>query len=429
MASRRTPKRDPRQTISRVALAAVALSPLIFSGGADPFRLPKEILIRAATIVIAAAFGIALLFGQTRITREQLRRPEVLLPLAIMGWTGICALMATNRALAAFGLLYVWSMAVLWLALQSSVRTLRLETALLIVLAPALINALLAILQRLRIWNPFHFAPDTTPNLMNTGLLGNPDYVGAYLVAPALVAAAAAIASSQRRWLFAGIAVLLSGGTLIVHSITAVAALMVGLIALAWMLHWQRALIGTLAVIVAVILATAVYKPLHARFDLALDHFSEGDYDALLSGRLGAFAAAWEMVVDHPVTGVGPHCYRYQFFNYRLLASDRYPEAMRFAEKGANFGETHNDHLQVLAETGLPGYALMLTAMVLIAARSFRRTADPSPQHRFATLLALPLILSLATLALAQFPLALPAVLALYLFLSALVVRWTEEPA
>ena len=44
-----------------------------------------------------------------------------------------------------------------------------------------------------------------------------------------------------------------------------------------------------------------------------------------------------------------------------------------------NFGETHNDHLQVAAETGLPGYVLLAGAMALLAIPARRRRDNVLP--------------------------------------------------
>jgi O-antigen ligase len=93
-----------------------------------------------------------------------------------------------------------------------------------------------------------------------------------------------------------------------------------------------------------------------------------------------------------------------------------------------NFGEAHNDHLQVLAGTGLVGYGFMLAAIALLASRSFIRRADDDDERaRFARLASLPLAIGFSVSALAQFPLELAAALTAYLFYSALCVAWSTE--
>jgi hypothetical protein len=96
------------------------------------------------------------------------------------------------------------------------------------------------------------------------------------------------------------------------------------------------------------------------------------------------------------------------------------------------FAQVHNDHLQVLAETGLPGYLLFLGALVLLAAITFRLPSVPDisdPRVRFARLFAFPAALTFAVLTLAQFPLQLTAPTVADLYLAALCFSWTAPSA
>ena len=98
-----------------------------------------------------------------------------------------------------------------------------------------------------------------------------------------------------------------------------------------------------------------------------------------------------------------------------------------------NFGEVHNDHLQVASETGLPGYALFLAALVLVASATWRPRTVPAEKEddrsraTFVRLLALPLAVSMFILALAQFPLELVAPTHAYLWAAAAIVAWRES--
>src|SRR5207253_6451338 len=62
----------------------------------------------------------------------------------------------------------------------------------------AIINAVVYLLQELELWSPFKTSTAASEHLARTALLGNPNDVGSYFVAPAL--GAAALALSQRRW-------------------------------------------------------------------------------------------------------------------------------------------------------------------------------------------------------------------------------------
>jgi O-antigen ligase len=116
--------------------------------------------------------------------------------------------------------------------------------------------------------------------------------------------------------------------------------------------------------------------------------------------------AAWEMAKDHPIVGVGPGCYRYEFYDYKLRVEDKYQSLAYATMRSYNFGDAHNDHLQTLAQTGIPGYALLVAVIAIVARRSFVR-APGSTQRNFARLASLPLVVAFAVSAMPQFPMEL----------------------
>jgi hypothetical protein len=87
----------------------------------------------------------------------------------------------------------------------------------------------------------------------------------------------------------------------------------------------------------------------------------------------------------------------------------------------------HNEHLQILAEEGLPAYVMFLAAIAFVGSRSFLRHQTDAPDTAiFARSLALPLAAAFFVLTLSSFPLRLAAPTVSILFLSALVVAWSE---
>jgi hypothetical protein len=111
---------------------------------------------------------------------------------------------------------------------------------------------------------------------------------------------------------------------------------------------------------------------------------------------------------------------------YKLRTIDeKYPQWVRLGNE--SFGQVHNDHLQVLAETGAPGYLLFLTALVMLGMVSLRRTAIDDPRTQFARLFALPAAVTFAVLALAQFPMQLTAPMVPAIYLAALCFAWTHD--
>jgi O-antigen ligase len=195
------------------------------------------------------------------------------------------------------------------------------------------------------------------------------------------------------------------------------------------MRSWPKAIAVLLALVLVVVAAFAVYGPLRERALSMRDALARRDYEALSAARAVPFLAAAEMIRDRPLVGVGPGCFAYNFFDYKLRVQQRHRWIFR-TSSGFNFGEVHNDHLQVASETGLPGYLLFLSAMVLMAWGSRPRRdaalADGGEAERrdFVQLLALPLAVSLFVLALAQFPLELVAPTHVYLWAAASLIAW-----
>jgi O-antigen ligase len=135
------------------------------------------------------------------------------------------------------------------------------------------------------------------------------------------------------------------------------------------------------------------------------------------------------MIRDRPLVGVGPGGFAYNFFDYKLRLQLQQRELFEHTTE-MNYGEAHNDHLQVAAEIGVPGYAMFLAALALLASATWLRPSKPEgktddeSRAGFVRLLALPLAVSMFILALAQFPLELVAPTHVYLWAAAAIVAW-----
>jgi O-antigen ligase len=101
-------------------------------------------------------------------------------------------------------------------------------------------------------------------------------------------------------------------------------------------------------------------------------------------------------------------------------------EHPEFELTAENFGEAHNDHLQTLAVSGIPGYLIFAGALITLGALSFRRT-DEDLRSRFAHALALPLAGGFAVVTLAQFPLELASTASIAIHFAALGCAWAGE--
>jgi O-antigen ligase len=404
-------------------LCLCVLPLLVAPGVKDTFRLPKDVLFRAEAIVLAGIWVVAAI---ERWRPLRYRRFE-LLALAIVTWSAITTLLSTNRSRSLDAFVTVLAGAVIFLATIGLARRRRNVGLLWIAIVPALINALVGTLQELDIWNPFNLPAELPHHLRSTALIGNPNDAGGYLAAIALAALAASFALRNRRVLFAAAACVLTIGLIVNQTLTGIVALLVAAMAMLALRSWRVFAAGALTTIVVIFIATLVFSPLRERAKNVSDWLREGNYNAITTQRLTPFAAALMMARDHPLFGVGPGCFSWQYFPYKLKAEGLYPALRASANRATNFGEVHNDHLQVLAEGGVPAYALLLAAVVCTAAISIRKRPTAADEtQRFASFLALPLACGFLVLALAQFPLELTAVFSQFLFLSALCVGWSE---
>lgn len=409
-------------TVTFGSVAAIGL--LMVPSAYDPFRHPKLLLLHAAGITLIGLMSAAVI-ADAIPRRELIRRePAFLLIGAILLWTAITAAASAHVPTAAFAFLTAASAAALFVAAVWSAK--RYPVVLLLaVLLPSAINAGLAIVQELKIWNeiaPYELRDVHTGTI---GLLGNPNDVGSYLV-PGLIVAAAWFLAAKRvahRLLLAPVVLLILGGIAASRTRGAILGAVVGLAALA-IARWRVAgaiRIGALAVIGA--LGVAFFAP------QLFERFSQTPVELLLSGRIIAFAAAWRMFTDSPLLGVGPGCFEYAYFDY---ASRVYPTVIEYSVAGRQsmFGEAHNDHLQIAAETGLIGWLLFAASLVTVGAASRFKIADDAPvRERFARLCGAALVAALAALALFQFPLYLAAPLSAFVCTAAIVVSWTEDEA
>jgi len=411
----------PWPPVAAIVIAGGLLIPLVVSvAGEDPFRFPKDLALRAEVILLGGALLLGWIFGRLEPLRVSLRERWLALTLLLCAWTAVCALTSMNRLVSVAPAIRVLEFALLFVVTVVSMRTLPLWIAGVIV-PPAVINAAVYVLQELELWTPFDTSGAPEKHLTRTALMGNPNYVGSYLVAPAVVALALALTQRRGRVAWAAAAAFLVVATFMTHTVGAIGALVVALpVMIALRLRSARTIaIGVVAAMIAAGAAFVVYPPLHERVNVMRDALKRRDFETLSAARAMPFLAAAEMVRDHPLTGVGPGGFAYNYFEYKLRIQERHRSMFGFGGAAPdNFGEVHNDHLQVASETGLPGYALFAAALVLLASASWQRERAPS----LARVLALPLVVSFAVLALSQFPLELVAATHAYLWAAAAVV-------
>jgi len=410
-----------KRVMPLVLAAGLLATATITSNGFDHFRLPKELAFRAEAIVLLA-IGVFWWTAKRRITW----RPEFSLAAAIVGWTMITTATSTNRQLSVDSLITVIAAAVIFIATCVAAESVRSFVAIDALMIGCCINAVIVILQELQIWTPFAATRETATHIGSVGLLGNPNDVGTYLAAPALAAIVlAVIARGRRRWIYAAIGALLVAGVAASATRSAVGSLIIALAVFA-LFHSRRVAIAVAAsfLIIGLVMlspSTTLGRGVRELIAAARQH----NYQQLFSERLVPFLAAIDMVRDHPLVGVGPGCFKYHYMSYRVGLFGKYPAAWT-AGYPMNWGEVHNDHLQVAAESGLPGYALYLAAIALCAGWR-RREPATTPVAAFARALRWPLATIVFVISIGQFPLELAAARLMLLTLGAICLTWDRN--
>src|SRR2546428_2896238 len=335
-------RRSMTERISWLIVALTTISvPLFLSASAkDSFRVPKELLLKAGGILLLA-LAICELLIDGRYGRKNEWSPAVVDVIgAALIWCAVITIRSTNRMLSLESLVYVAAAIMFFVATYRGARG-RSISILYFVLAPALINALMAIAQRTTIWTPITFDATYTGRLGTTALLGNPDDVGMFLTAPTVAAAALALTSKDRRWKAIAMMVILIVAIVASESASAIIAVFVGLFLLVFLVRPHMAIAGG---VLCLLLATLFIRISTERWSLTQSKIASaarGDIDPLLSGRLPAFMAAWRMFEHHPMLGVGLGCFSFEYFDEKIAVEMEHPWLSN--RSVVNFGEVHNE--------------------------------------------------------------------------------------
>jgi O-antigen ligase len=402
-------------------LAIVAVTPLVFSTTTkDVYRLPKALFFQSAVLVLGAAI---LVWDATReglARRFRPHRVSLLLAAMAVAWTAVVTMTAVKAAPASHAPLTVFCYALFFsAALLFGRRTPRAALAAMFV--PAVVISVIMVLQWRDVWTPVALPERPVGRFAHIGLQGNPDPVGAYLIVPAIAAVAATIAFRRGRIVLVPTTLLLLVGVLLTESVTALVAVAAALLAFLVVVPSKKARMITAFVTVAAAIVVLAYPPTRGRATALARSAAEGNYQELTSFRLPAWDVAWRMFLERPVTGVGPGGFAARYMSYKLAGDELHPEWLTLGNE--NFGETHNDHLQLLAEGGLPAFVLFAIVAVRVALLSFRVPAD-SDERRFVKLFALPGVVAFAVTAMAQFPMQLTEASAVAIFGAALCHVW-----
>lgn len=417
---RSSPARDLGARLALGTLAAVLLlAPLVVDASAEAsFDAPK----RLVTLVgITLAFAVGLLLAPLRGPRadgaralwhaaDARARAIALLACGALV-LGVVAALASPRAGPSTGALRVVLPLALCLPLGAS-RVLERgggATLLAAFVVAASVDALASLLERARLVQLF--AVESVAGRGGTGaFVGNEGSLALLLALGSVAALAVLLQVRTVAWrVAAGGAVALQVAALAVNpSLTALVALLAGAAVVSLAVLGRRAAWVLAAGLAAVALAIAAYAPLRERVASATQAARAGDWDALLTYRLGPWAAAAEMVRARPLVGFGPGTFGAEFAAQRLRAEERHRRRFVLPRETSTFAEAHSEYLQVVAEAGVPAGVAVLAALALYLAALARRIAAPPPHPERAELVVvLGLVTTGAVGALTWFPLQL----------------------
>jgi O-antigen ligase len=235
---------------------------------------------------------------------------------------------------------------------------------------PAVVLAILGILQVHGLFQPFGLEAQLVDRGQGTSLAGNVGVLGGVLVLPLLIlletflAPRGTLVAAKARWFDrAGVrgvaAAVLLYGLFVSQTLTALAALGLGGLALILLRADARRRRQALFAVVAVVVVGAVAGPLVSqRTAQKFEQLRRGDWNGVLSYRGDGWRSALEIFGQHPLSGAGHGTFRAEFAEARLrLVAAGHPVAP--ASVNVHFANAHNDVLEVAAELGVAGLAAL----------------------------------------------------------------------
>jgi putative inorganic carbon (HCO3(-)) transporter len=150
-----------------------------------------------------------------------------------------------------------------------------------------------------------------------------------------------------------------------------------------------------------------------------------------IEARLYAWSIARDMFVKHPLLGMGYGNFNVKFWEYVDMAEKRAPtkmsERVLSSARGLSPGHAHNEYVEVLAESGLAGFAAFLWLIGACVRKSYRRLrsreAGAAPEQAVVTLCLLCGFLALLIDSFFSFPLHLPCSALIFWLLVAFLAR------
>jgi hypothetical protein len=380
--------------------ALVLVTPLYFAPSAkDAFRLPKLMLAEWLAVASLAPLAWALRRVERVGWRDLWRLPALraTLPLAAIATAGLAFTAHPLHVREALADLWIGAAClVVWSAALPAGRLERLLGGL---LWPAVALAAIGILQFHGV-QPLPLARHLGPSRHNvTSTAGNPGDLAAFLVLPCLVAqwrlargAGTPGTAARERvgrpgggwgWPAAALAVC-AYAIAVTQTFAALLALVLGSVTL-WAgarrrdaARWRRLALAAAAVAVLAAGAVAGLPALRARVLEKVTLVRQGDWNAVLTGRLDGWRAALWMLGRHPWAGVGHGAYRAEFAPAKLALVEGGVAFLSGQQQ--HFANAHDEPLEVAADCGVPGLLALAWALAVLAMAVRTRALPPRPE-------------------------------------------------
>ena len=251
-------------------------------------------------------------------------------------------------------------------------------------LPPAIVLSIVAALQFHGLVEQLSQIEGRAARLGVTSLAGAVGDLGSYLVLPCLLSqfliwrhlSFRRSGAAGRPWVFpAAVLTLLLGGygLFLSQTLTAIASLVVAS-GLFWtcVLPRRRALLALAAVLIATGLGVVVIDPLGERVDKVRTATARDGLNAALSGRLDGWRAGLWMLSEHPLVGVGHGAYITRFADAKLALVEK-GVPMFEGHNNPIFSNAHNEFIEIAAELGLPGLAVVAWMVAFLLHRCLRK--------------------------------------------------------
>lgn len=349
------------------------------------FAFPQTVALTIGLAMVLLLWTIALLLRETTLVLSWR-----LIPFgAFLAWAAVATVGALEPLRALFGksssalsLTGIAGLtALLFLVVQLTGSRQRLLTLTRTVCYSATTVALLALVQQVFNADPFGL-PEVADWMLGRGFstLGNPDYLGTFLVLPAVLLLGLALAeddTARRALAFSCLGVTTAAmiGTLTRGAWLGVALGVLGLAVPVWLFaSGHRRLISVSAAVLlagsVVALAAADTSDLKGRFSTEpaapVTAVDTSAAETMLSGRLELWRIALDIAADRPLVGTGPASYELGW----------YPRAESETSLEGNVAigdDPHSLYFTALATTGFPGLLALLAsigATLVFAVRS-----------------------------------------------------------